>query len=881
MARASSTVPAEGAIPAWLPLAFFLSGAAAIVHEIVWSRVLSATLGDSFFATSTVVVAFFGGLALGACALGPRLADRADRARLFAILQVGVGLFGALSVPFLRALEPLLVALHRSLLPSLPALLAIRFLLLFLALLVPTALMGATLPLVVAHAEGRRLGTALSRLCAIGAAGAVTGTALAAFALIPALGLTGSALAAAAANGLAAVVAWARRDRGVGNIASDVPRAEARPGAGEARPVAEEAAPPSDAGLSLADEAAPRALAALLVAGSGFAALVLAATWSRVLALVVGSTAITFALAPALHLLGIACGSAAIARRVSRTRGPLLLFGSLEAMLAVAALTHLFLVPALPGALLRATAESRSSLLLHIGAQALVAALLLVPPGLCLGALFPLAARLLDRGDAGRAAGAACAIGTLGAILGSLAAGFALIPRIGSRSTLLFGALLSLSIGFAALAASRAAGVRRAGIAGAALAAALALVALAPPWDPHALTAGVLHPAAAHVLNRAVDPGRARLESALASDSLLFFEEGIDATISVNKRGLDGEVVLKLGGTAVASTLDLEPQILSGHIPMLFSRLGARVAVLGHGSGMTLASVLMHAPSEVAAIEREPGILAGSRFFHAPDRGPLDDPRVRVVVEDGRTHLAATRDRYDVIVSAPSSPWLAGNNARFTRDFYRLARSRLAPGGAFGQWIRLRELSAETLASLLAAFHEVFPAASVFVTSETDLVLVATEGDARWRLGRLKRADLAAEFRRIGLESPEEILSYYACSLAEMPARLVAGRPNTDDDPRVEFRAAIDLFAGGRRESAGAGGLPLVEQVPRSRRVPFADDVDDRTLALWRASGLVRQGRLEAARAAAEWVRDAGDRAAADSLDAMIRVAAEGRRPAR
>jgi spermidine synthase len=840
-----------------------VSGAAGLVYEIVWSRVLSTTLGNSLFAISTVVAAFFGGLALGACTLGPRLADRADRVRLYALLEIGVGLLGALSVPFLRAIEPLFVALHRALLPSFPVFLSIRFLVLFVVLLVPTALMGATLPLLVAHAEGRRFGSALSRLYAINTLGAVTGTLLAAFALVPILGLTGSALAAAAANGLAAALAWSRRAETAAAPAGDAPGAETR---------GEPAAPQSPH---------RRGMIAALVAASGFAALVFEVTWTRILTLVIGSSVISFAIVLAFYLLGIAWGSALIARRLPRLERPLLLFGLLQVSLAVVTLTHLFLFPALPGAFLRIILEPSVTLPLYLGAQALAAAILLVPPCLFLGALFPLAARLPHRRDAGRATGAAYAVNTAGTILGSLAAGFVLIPRIGSRSTLLAGALLSLAIGFAALAASRAPRARRAGVAGAALAAALVLVALAPAWDPRVLTAGVFRPAAAQVLQRtaaAADPARARLESAVASDSILFFEEGVNATVSVHRRGPTGEVVLKLGGKADASTIDIETQILCGHIPMFFNRLDARVAVIGHGSGMTLASVLMHAPREVVAIELETAVLEASRFFHAPGKDPLDDPRVRVVVEDGRTHLAVTRDRYDVIISEPSNPWLAGNNNLFTRDFYRLVRSRLAPGGVFGQWLQLYELSPETLASLLAAFHEVFPSAYAFVTFQADLILVATDGDARWRLGRLKRADIAAEFRRVSLDTPEEVLSYYACSVAEMPARLAAGRVNTDDDPRVEYRAPIDLFEVGRREITGAGGIPLADQIPRSRRVPFADEVDDRTISRWRAAGLVRQGRLEAARAAAEWVREAGDGAAADSLDALITTAEEDAR---
>src|SRR5262245_9864426 len=274
---------------------------------------------------------------------------------------------------------------------------------------------------------------------------------------------------------------------------------------------------------------------------------------------------------------------------------------------------------------------------------------------------------------------------------------------------------------------------------------------------------------------------------------------------------------------------------------MLFAARDARVMVIGHGSGMTLASVLAHEPKEVEAVELESAVLRASRYFHEPGKDPLDDPRVRVVLEDGRTRLAIARERYDAIISEPSNPWLAGNNNLFTRDFYELVRSRLAPGGVFGQWIQLYELSPQTLASLLAAFREVFPDAYAFVTFKADLILVAAERTARWDPARLRLPGVAADLRRLGRDPPETILSYFACGLDEMPPALVAGRPNTDDDPRVEYRAPIDLFEVGRRELAEGDARPLAEQIPRSRRVPFFWGDDERLLARSQAEGLARQ----------------------------------------
>ncbi|MFN0152582.1 MAG: fused MFS/spermidine synthase [bacterium] len=849
----------DGRVPTWLLAAFFVSGGAGLVYEIVWAKVLSYTLGNSLFAISTVISAFFGGLALGAFVLGPPLARAGANIRRYAILEVGVAVLGILSVPALRAIDPLFIEIHRTLGPSFPVFLAIRFVVVSALLLVPTALMGATLPLLVAHAEGRRFGGALSRLYAANTFGAVCGTLLAALVLIPALGLVGTALFAAACNLAAGALAWMRRSED-----RSVPAAADRVSAASVEPDPAPLAPTTDPS---------RVYLLALIAISGFAALLLEVSWTRVLTLVIGSSVISFAMVLAFYLLGIAGGSALIASRLSRLARPLVVFAYLEIALALLVLSHLYLFPQLPGAFLKIMLDPRMNLPLYLGAQALLIAALIVPPCLFLGALFPLSARLLFTNDAGRATGLTYAVNTFGTILGSLVTGFVLIPAIGSRRTIIAGALISLVVGLAALVRSSLVSSRRVIVGAGSVAIALILIFAAPEWDLRVLTAGIFRPAAAGAIAGITDPRRSsqdRLTEAFAVDSVVFYKEGVNATVSLNRTTATGDLFLKIGGKTDASSGDIETQLLSGHLPMLFAPDSAKVMVIGQGSGMTLAGVLKYPVVSAEIVEIEDAVLEASRAFHAAGQDPLNDPRTRITLEDGRTRLAVEEGLFDVVISEPSNPWLAGNNNLFTTDFYKLVRSRLAPHGVFGQWIQLYEISPETLSSLLTAFHSVFSNTYAFLTFNADLILIAVPADVPFRFDRLHSPEVVAELARIGLRPPELILSYYSCELGELPASLVSGIANTDNNARVEYRAPIDLFKVGRQDLAGGSTASLAEMIPRSREIPFARTLDLRDVAIWRAEGLARRNRFGWAREAAEWLNDLGRVSTADSLNYAI-----------
>ena len=283
----TTTPPASSrssAFPTWAALCFLASGTAGLLYEIVWSKQLAYLLGSSLHAAAAVVAAFLGGLALGARVLGVPLSRRANGARTYALLELGVALLGLALLPLLRWSDPLVGQLYRALGGESGAFAAARLGLLVVFLLPPAALMGATLPVLVAHIERDRVGAGLARLYALNTLGAVVGSLAAGFVLLPVLGLTATTFVAAALNLLAAAMAW-----NAGGATSVAPRAAA--------------AGSSESALL---DAGSRTVLAWLFALSGFGALAFQMAWVRLFGLVFGSSVYSFSAVLGVYLLGIA-----------------------------------------------------------------------------------------------------------------------------------------------------------------------------------------------------------------------------------------------------------------------------------------------------------------------------------------------------------------------------------------------------------------------------------------------------------------------------------------------------------------------------------------------------------------------------------------------
>ena len=771
-----------------LALCFFLSGLGSLALEVVWTRELRLVFGSTTLAASTILVAYMLGLGLGGLAGGRYAARLSSGVRAYGWIEIAIGVY-ALAVPWMLAQLP---ALNRTLLAGMdfwPAVFC-RFAIALGLLLVPTVLMGATLPILVTALVRRdaRIGSSTGLLYGLNTLGAVAGVFLATFVLFGIFGLTWTNRIGALLDIAVGVLSLTLVDRAF--------RA-ARDAEPEPKPAARAAAA-AEAARAAAAAATPRIGLLLVVYGAvGFTALLYEVAWARALAVVFGSSIYAFASMLGAFLTGIALGSLLFRRWIDATRAPLQLLGWGIVALAVLALGTTLVMPHLPQVFLWMVERyGLDSGRIAVG-RVLMCVFAMLPPTLILGGLFPLVARVLGDvlRDPGEAVGRVYFANTIGSAAGAFCTGFLLLPWLGIRDTLALGAGIDLlAAALVLVAGARTAGARS--LALAPVAAAALLLVLPIPFDRQALTRGVFKaPEAELEFGIATSPVDGRPDS-----ELVFYRDGINATVSVQREG--GILALRVNGKTDASSYgDMSTQVLLGQLPLLFGEPAKKVLVIGYASGVTTGSVATHANVErIDAVEIEPAIVEASRWFDDVSGSPLDDPRVRLVLDDARSYLAATDERYDVIISEPSNPWMSGVSNLFTREFFAIVKAALAPGGRLLQWVQLYSLDPDSLASIIAALHTEFPWVYGFadLSGSPDLLLLAQDrplavGDLpRWeKLSPAVQADL----QRIGNFSTFDLWSLLRVTPADV--ELLAKRApvvNTDDNLFIELGTPWMLY---------------------------------------------------------------------------------------
>ncbi len=732
---------------------FALSGFAALLYQTVWSRQISFVFGTSDLAVAAVLAAYMGGLAVGSAAAA-RLAPRLRRPVLvYGLLELGIAVSALLIPAGIRFVDHLYVALlgGQSELPEAVAgMTALQLASSFALLLPPTAMMGATLPLLARHAvhSDQELASRVGVLYAVNTAGAIAGALVAAFWLIPEFGLRRTVWVGAVQN--AAVFLLAAR-------------------------LARSAAPPPDPRARTRerkDEGPGAAWILPAIALSGAVSFAYEVLWTRLLGHVVGGSLQAFATMLASFLLGIALGSAAVARcEVTRERARI---GFAIAQLGIAATSYLAFVLAdqLP-ALARALGAGFDAPLPSAG----FAAAALLPITVCIGATFPLAVRILtERPEhAARATARVYAWNTVGAIAGALGAGFVLLPGCGFEGTLALGVAASLSLAAIGALASP---PRRRILAGSAGALAV-LLALAPPATPWSL-----------LRYGPLGAGRVR------GGKIAFSAVGRSSTVIVTDRRLHWRLFTNGLPEAVIERAGVLPFPSSiaywlGFLPTLVRPEVREMLVVGLGGGSALEAV----PSTVAridVIELEPEVIAGNRAVAAERaRDPLADPRIRVHIGDARGSLRLATQRYGAIVSQPSHPWTAGASHLYTREFFSLVRSRLEPDGVFVQWMGLEYVDEALLRALASALVEVFGHVEIYAPTERG-VLFAASAEPLAGFAGVDRAlrSAPADYARFGIESVEDVASCWL--LDEEGVRTLARgiEAITDDDNPLATRAS-------------------------------------------------------------------------------------------
>src|SRR5438552_3371853 len=685
---------------------FFLSGATGLVYEVIWVRLTGLIFGNTSQAISTVLGAFMAGLALGSWKLGKK-ADRTDNPlRMYGLLEIGIGLSAALVPLIFRALDTVYWAVAPSVSAVSGGALFVRFATSFAVLLTPTFLMGGTLPVLARFFTGDvdEVENKVGVLYALNTFGAAAGTMAAALVFIPGVGNTRTTLTIAAVNvaiGLFAV--WmAEGDR----TSTESDTLTTRPSAGLSQ------------GERLSNPAAGR-LVLLTLAVSGFVALMYEGSWTRALSAMIGSSTYAFSIMLVTFLGGIALGSSIVGRR--KPAATLRLLGLLQlgaAMGGIVFLIGYLAAPYLLIALIRAFYYSFPAILTI---QFVLSAALMVFATLCMGATFPVASQLYSSKVTilGRSIGNIYSFNTMGAIAGSLFAGFLLIPIIGTERTILAGLFFNAAMALLLLAEAKTSRIAQSVAVGLLIVATLSMRG-GLFWKPDVMDRGVL------VYSKAFE---ARPELTISEHyedtDVVYFKEGNNATISVRKG--ENYMALRTNGKVDASNRDdMITQLTVGWLPAFYHPNPKSALVIGYGSGVTVGAVAaVQDIQDIDCLEIEPAVFGAAPWFSEINRKSWENPKVHLTFNDARNYMNMTRKQYDIIISEPSNPWIAGVASLFTAEFYDRAAEVLKPDGIFAQWVQLYELDPEDLRMDLYEVQRKFPEVSVWLTY-SDLIIIGS-----------------------------------------------------------------------------------------------------------------------------------------------------------
>jgi spermidine synthase len=802
----------------------FGSGLCALVYQTTWLREFRLIFGASTAATAAVLGIFMGGIGVGSAILGRRSESKARPLQFYAKLELMIGASAAATPVFLWIIRHAYLAMGGTLTMGIVIGTIVRLLLSALAIGLPTFLMGGTLPalarVVTMTEDANRRSVAL--LYGINTLGAVAGAVAATFYLFEAWGNRVTLGAAASVNILVGFAAfW---------ISKNLPTAE------------EQRRSPDRTQL---DQGTVTPVPFVLVASAaaGFVFLLMELVWYRMLAPLLGGSTFTFGLILAVALFGIGLGGLIYAFGFSNRRVTLAGFAFVCALegLFIAAPYALGDRIALTAMLLRPLGSL--GLYGHVMAWTAICTVVVLPAAVISGIQFPTLIALLGKGKThvGADTGRTYAWNTGGAILGSFCGGFGLLPALSAPGAWRFVVVILCALAAAAVATSIARTgnyFRQLPALGTAAFALCLLTATGPTsfWRHGQIGVGRL----AEFTGSKSDYHD--LENAVRRN-ILWDTDGVESSVALSH--LHGLNFLLNGRSDGHAQGDKGTQIMMGLIPAVLQEKPARALVIGLGTGSSagwLAAI--PAMERVDVVELEPAILKVAQACAPVNHQALSNPKVHVIIGDGREVLLSTREKYDVIASEPSNPYRAGIASLFTREFYEAAASRLSPGGLFAQWVQAYEIDPAIMETVYATIGSVFPQVDTWQTQEGDLLLVASTRprayDAEILRSRIEQEPFkSALLNAWGATNLEGFLARFVAnnSLVQAMAHVDKVRFNTDDHTVLEFAYARNMDPGNSfrterlRSSAKAGHADHLDLSNGEDKVRW-DEVEDARLSM-------------------------------------------------
>jgi spermidine synthase len=748
----------------WLILClFFVSGTCALIYQVVWTRMMTHVFGSTSFAVSTVLAAFMTGMALGSYFLGKRADQRGHPLKRYAVYEVGIGLTALLVPLVLDRLAPLYVWMDQTFGYSFILFSVARFVVAFLLILLPTTLMGATLPILSRFVITRfeHVGRSLGSLYAINTFGAVCGSLLAGFYLIGSLGTHNAIYIAAILNLAIGALSW--------HLAQKPYAQKAAPSAGQAsNERADDTQAPS------AEHNRLKHLVLWGFAISGLASFAYEVFWTRALIFYLGNSTYAFTIMLTTFLVGIAVGGYLVQFFVDRLKDPMRFFAGCQIAIGVTAALAMPVLKTImqAGAFqqwLDPTSPGWSTVML---ARFVVAGVVMLPSTVLIGMTFPLAGKIVVRNlkQTSGEVGKVYAVNTVGNIAGALLPAFVLLPWLGIHKGIVLTAVINLAIGLIILAYGRAGGPWLRHLSPAAVAALLALVFILPmnsqfPSDSQ-------------------EPG----------DEVLYYKEGLAATTKVYRKRLTRDKHISVDGIQIGGSgldLDYKQQWLA-HLPkLLLDDYNSELSV-GLGSGILIGESATHAALDrIVCVEIAPSVVEGASFFAKENHGVLQSPKAEIVVDDGVNYLLTSSEKYDIIsTDGKTKPEYGVNGTFFSKDYYTLMKEHLTPGGLAIQWIPTH-YPPDVFRTVLKTFVGVFPEALLWY-ADGNCFLVGANDEIALDLQAIKKklSDPKQPYdglRKFGIDTPEALLSHLVAAEDVLSKYTAEAQKNTLAKPVVEF----------------------------------------------------------------------------------------------
>ena len=779
---------------------FVISGFAGLIYQSIWSHYLGLFLGHAAYAQALVLAIFMGGMAAGAAWIARAGQHWRNLIRGYALIEAIIGVLGLL---FHWVFTGVAGFSYDTLIPALGSPLAVdiaRWSIAALLILPQTILLGMTFPLMSGGLIRRFPGSAgalLGGLYFTNSIGAAIGALVAVFVLLPWVGLPGAMVTAGVLNFAVAALAWW--------LAREPEPIPAKIGAKANAPE-----------QSLRKNPLLRTVL-LGTALSGAASFAYEIIWIRMLSMAVGSTMHAFELMLASFIAGIALGGLWVRKRADKTDSPLRLVGWMQVFMGIAALASLFVYAnafSWVGWLMQALAKSDGGYALFNLGTATIAIAIMLPAAFFAGTTLPLfTVALLRAGQGERSIGRVYAWNTLGSILGVFVAIHLLIPTVGLKLALCIAALVDIGIGLFLLRGQvqDKRSMLRFGIA-AGLAAVALILAVRVPFDPMTMASGVFR------------HGRSTLFS---GDRILYYKDGKTASVAA-VLSENGGLSISTNGkpdAAIQTKGDLPPSddeptmTMAAILPLTMLDAPKNVGVIGFGSGLTTHTLLGDPRLErVDTIEIEPAMVEGARAFGPRVERAYTDPRSHIVVDDAKSYFSGQKNRYDIIISEPSNPWISGVGALFSKEFYQFLPHHLTDNGLFVQWVQLYEINDQLVASILAGLTtSSFSDYGAWLSNSTDLLIIATKNGPLPELDAQRVLDspqLKAELARLQLDSTQR-LAFRKVANAELlrgMARYYGSLPTNSD-----FYPVLGLHAPKARylKSSADGILTLPFYLPQ------------------------------------------------------------------